>query len=254
MTQTPVTIVVGAAGGIGSAVARALAEEGRHLVLVDVDRGGLDRVAADLRHHGGHVETAVVDLAAPSEVVDFAASRADGTVDGLVLAAGIHSSTPVAGVDPAIDRRAFAVNVESAVLLVSGLLPALRRSAHPRIVAVTSVHTDRAEAGSLAYSASKAALGSVVRTLAVELAPDGVLVNAVAPGFVDTAMSLLPDGTPEHRTPGFSAVYLDGGRLPLGRPARPEEIAPPIAFLLSATNSYITGATLVVDGGLSVAL
>jgi NAD(P)-dependent dehydrogenase (short-subunit alcohol dehydrogenase family) len=105
--------------------------------------------------------------------------------------------------------------------------------------------------GSLAYGASKGGLVNATRILACDLAPLGIRVNAVAPGFIDTPMARFPDGTSEHDTDWFRDIYIRWGRIPLRRPAPPEEVAGPILFLCSAAASYVTGHVLVVDGGLT---
>jgi 3-oxoacyl-[acyl-carrier protein] reductase len=121
-----------------------------------------------------------------------------------------------------------------------------------RIVTITSVHARLAQPGCLAYDVSKAGLEAATRSAALDLAPHGILVNAVAPGFVRTAMSTLPDGTDETESPEFAAVYLSGRKLPIGRGATPEEIAPAVELLAGHENTYITGQVLTVDGGLTM--
>jgi len=121
-----------------------------------------------------------------------------------------------------------------------------------RVIHVTSIHGDRAEAGSSAYAMAKAALNQWCRGLAVELAPRGILVNAIAPGFVDTEMSIRSDGVNELDTDWFRANYVEGHHLPLRRAGRPEEIAGVAAFLAGPDASYITGQIITVDGGLTI--
>ncbi|MBP8292798.1 MAG: SDR family oxidoreductase, partial [Caldilineaceae bacterium] len=101
------------------------------------------------------------------------------------------------------------------------------------------------------YNTAKGAVDQLTRCLAVEWAPHGILVNGVAPGFVETPMAVV-DGVNEHETPDFQEFYVRRRRIPLARPARPEEIAEAVCFLASDRCTYITGHTLVVDGGLSV--
>lgn len=119
-----------------------------------------------------------------------------------------------------------------------------------RVVNVTSIHARLTEPHSLAYDVSKAGLESATRTAAVELADHGVLVNAVAPGFVATRMSVV-DGEDELQSESFTSVYVDRARLPLRRAAQPVEVAQAVVFLASEENTYVTGQTLTVDGGLS---
>jgi NAD(P)-dependent dehydrogenase (short-subunit alcohol dehydrogenase family) len=100
------------------------------------------------------------------------------------------------------------------------------------------------------YNSAKGAIDQLTRCLAVELAPYGILVNGVAPGFVDTPMAVI-NGVCEHDTPDFKAFYVERRRIPLARPAQPEEISEAVVFLASQRCSYITGHTIVVDGGLT---
>ena len=115
-----------------------------------------------------------------------------------------------------------------------------------------SIHGVRAEAGTTAYAMAKAALNQFCRGLAVELAPRGILANAIAPGFIDTEMSIGPDGVSELETESFRNNYLQGHHLPLRRAGRPEEIAGVAAFLAGPDATYLTGQVITVDGGLTI--
>jgi 3-oxoacyl-[acyl-carrier protein] reductase len=120
-----------------------------------------------------------------------------------------------------------------------------------RILSITSIHGQRGEEQSLPYDVSKAGLEGGTRTLAIELGPKGVLVNALAPGFVNTRMSIV-DGKNELESEWFRTVYLEHRKLPLRRAAQPEEVATHAAWLCSDQNTYVTGQSIGVDGGLSV--
>jgi NAD(P)-dependent dehydrogenase (short-subunit alcohol dehydrogenase family) len=120
-----------------------------------------------------------------------------------------------------------------------------------RIVNVASVQGFRGTTGSLAYGAAKGALVNLTRGLACELAPRGINVNAVAPGFVDTPMARLEDGRTEYETDWFREVYLRHGKIPLRRPGTADEVAAAILFLCTPGSSYVTGHVLTVDGGMT---
>jgi NAD(P)-dependent dehydrogenase (short-subunit alcohol dehydrogenase family) len=119
-----------------------------------------------------------------------------------------------------------------------------------RIVNISSVNAFLGAPLSSHYNSAKGAIDQLTRCLAVELAPHGILVNGVAPGFVETPMAVV-EGVNEHDTPDFQAFYVQRRRIPLARPAQPEEIAEAVAFLASTRCTYITGQTIVVDGGLT---
>ncbi|MGZ4560950.1 MAG: SDR family NAD(P)-dependent oxidoreductase, partial [Mycobacteriaceae bacterium] len=173
-----------------------------------------------------------------------------GAVDVLVNCAGISLPNPLRDLDPTVYHRTLAVNLHAPVMLMRAFGSSMARRGYGRIVNVTSVHAQVTEPGSLAYDISKAGLESATRTAAVELAGQGVLVNAVAPGFVATQMAIT-DGRNELESPEFLSVYIDRARLPAQRAAAPEEVAHAIAWLASSANTYTTGQRLTVDGGLT---
>jgi 3-oxoacyl-[acyl-carrier protein] reductase len=140
--------------------------------------------------------------------------------------------------------------VDGAVRITRMVAPLM--TAGGRIIHITSIHGDRAEARSSSYAMAKAALNQFCRVLAVELAPRGLLVNAIAPGFIDTEMSIRPDGVNELETDWFRQNYVEGHHLPLRRAGQPEEVAGVAAFLAGPDATYITGQVIIVDGGLTV--
>lgn len=235
-------LVTGAASGIGRAVARRLAAQGRDVI-------GIDRNPVE----GETFASRVIDLAdraALAELCDALIGE-DPPVDVLVNVAGIFDANEPGDFDAAAFWRNLEVNLYAPTVLATSLGAGMRARGWGRIVNVSSVEALLSQPGSLGYGASKAALASVTRTLAIESAPDGVLINAVAPGFTNTGMSII-DGVNELEADAFRATYIDAGQLPIGRAAEPAEIAEAIAWLASAENSYVTGATLVADGGLTI--
>lgn len=240
-------LVTGAASGIGAAVARRWGATGARVILLDRDGEAAAAVAAGIPD----ATLLVHDLSDPQAIAAIAAEVADaGGLDVLVNAAGIVVESD----DDEALTRTLAVNLEASVRLTRHLVPQLRAADAPRVVNIGSVQADRAGSGSVAYAASKGGLHAATRALAVDLAGDGILVNAVAPGFIDTPMARLSDGTTEYDTDWFRSVYVEHGRIPLRRPGSAEEVAAAVEFLASAANTYITGAVLAVDGGLGAAL
>jgi NAD(P)-dependent dehydrogenase (short-subunit alcohol dehydrogenase family) len=230
-------VVTGGAHGIGAAIVARLQSAGARVVVLDLEPGP------------GVVQ---VDLA-DRDAVDRAAGEATGRlggVDVLVNCAGLFRPSPVRALDIATYDLTLAVNLDAPILLMRMMSDLMAAQRYGRIVNVTSIHARLSEELSLAYDVSKGGLESATRTAALELADDGILVNAVAPGFVATRMSVV-DGEDELENEPFTTVYVGQGRLPLRRAAQPGEVAEAVAFLASEHNSYITGQSLVVDGGLS---
>lgn len=249
--RSTTALVTGAASGIGGAVATVLAAAGAHVVCIDSNASGLGDTVDTITAAGGSATAVTLDLTDAAAVAELIASGSLGGLEQVALCAGIYRATPVDAFDLATYAQVLDTNLTASVALLVALVPRLRVARAPRVVTVSSIHSTVAEAGSSAYAISKAGLVAATRALAVELAPDGVLVNSIAPGFIDTPMATLPDGTSEYDTELFSTVYLEHGRLPLGRPGTPAEVAAAAKFLLSPDNSYITGHVLVVDGGLT---
>ncbi len=260
MPQDPRTaLVTGAARGIGAAIAGRLGRRGCAVICVDVDEAALTEAVATLRRDGVSAEACALDLADPDTLRHLAdtlrhlADRAwpADRLDVLINAAGVIDPTPTARFDPDRYRHVLAVNLDAAVRLTLALADRLAASPAGRVLNIASIHGFRAAEDSLAYAVSKGGLINATRALAIDLAGRGILVNALAPGFVDTAMARLPDGSKEYDTDWFRSIYLEHRRLPLGRPAQPEEVAAAAEFFVSPDNSYVTGQVLAVDGGLT---
>lgn len=238
-------LVTGAANGIGRATATQLVAHGWTVVAVDRDQEGLRTLRAGL---GPAVQPRCLDLADLTE---------ETPIDiGDPLAAIVHCAGVYRPVDflagSFVDwHRVFAIDFEAAYLLNKLVVPTMIAGGGGSIVHVTSIHAWLSENQSTHYDAAKGALGALTRSLAIELAPHNIRVNAVAPGFVNTRMSVV-DGVNELESELFKAHYVGRRRIPLARAAGPDEIAGPILFLLGEAASYVTGTTLVVDGGLTI--
>jgi 3-oxoacyl-[acyl-carrier protein] reductase len=170
-------------------------------------------------------------------------------VDALVHCAGISQATST--VDSPLEEwhRTFDIMIDGAIRMTRAAVSLMDNGG--RVIHVTSIHGERAEANASAYAMSKAAINSFCRALAMELASKGILANAIAPGFVDTPMCIT-NGVNELETEWFKSNYVVGNHLPLRRAAQPEEIAGVAAFLAGPDSTYITGQVITVDGGLTI--
>lgn len=240
-------LVTGAASGIGAAVCRRIAGPGTRLLAHTRRNGdGLEALAREARDEGAAVETVIADLedaAVPGRLV-AAAVDAFGGLDQIVSNAGFAERGGFGTLDLAALARAERVMPEAFFQLVTAALPHLRSSGRGRVVAVSSfvAHSYDAEVPFPTTSAAKAAIEALARTLAVQLAPDGVTVNCVAPGYT------RKDGS------GHSALREEAWqrateKVPMGRIGLPDDSAALIAFLLSGDAGFITGQTIHVDGG-----
>jgi NAD(P)-dependent dehydrogenase (short-subunit alcohol dehydrogenase family) len=233
-------VVTGGANGIGAATAARLAEYGARVIVLDLERpsGSADCVLVDLSDRGAVLRAA------------DEASRLLGGVDVLVSCAGMARPSNLAELDLDAYDTTLAVNLHAPVLLLREFSRGMIAQGYGRVVNVTSVHSRVGEPGSTAYDVSKAGLEAATRTAAIELAGSGILVNAVAPGFVSTRMSVV-DGVDELESDWFRTFYVEHERIPLRRAAQPPEIAETVAWLASDANTYVTGQVLVADGGLT---
>ena len=241
-----VAIVTGASSGIGRAAALAFARAGAHVLAVGRRAEALERTAAG--HPGIAVHAAdITGDGAPQAVVEAAAERWGG-VDVLVNNAGATVVMPLADTDPGRVAGLFALNVTAPILLAQAALPYLR-ARRGAIVNVSSTYGHRPLPGAAPYAATKGAVEQLTRSWALELAPDGVRVNAVAPGPTESE-ALAAAGLP---APVIEQIKRDEiARIPLGRRGTPEEVAAWIVHLADPAAAWITGQVITVDGGLEL--
>lgn len=236
-----VSVVTGAASGIGAATAAALAARGDRVICADLDLAGAERVAAGLPDALA-VAVDVRDEAGTSALFDDACERY-GRIDVAVACAGIEEVAPAEDLETAVFERVLAVNLTGSFLTArAAARHMIAQGDGGRVVLVGSVNSTVALAGQAAYAASKGGVLMLGRALAVDWGPHGITVNVVGPGVTDTPMSADSLRDPERR-PFLMA------KLPLARPAEPADIADVVAFLASDSARYMTGAYVPVDGG-----
>lgn len=243
-------LVTGAAGGIGSALCRRLAGPGTCLfVHTRANRAGADAVAEMVASEGGVSHVLLGDLAQPSVADELiAAVAAHGGLDGLVANAGFADKTPLSDLDDAALSHSLAAMPGAFHRLCRAAMPLLRAAPGGRVVAVSSFVAHRFQLDGVsmpASAAAKAGLEALARALAVDLAPHGVTVNCVAPGYIQKQAGA-------HAALDAENWRRASERIPLGRLGQPDEIAALIEFLLSPAAAYITGQTIHADGGMGL--
>jgi 3alpha(or 20beta)-hydroxysteroid dehydrogenase len=237
-----IALVTGAAGGIGAATARRFAAEGARVVLADVRDDEGAAVAAELGEAGLYLHLDVRDAAGWEDAVRVAGRHFGGAPTVLVHNAGVMIRGTAEHADAADLRLAFEVNLLGPALGTSACVPGMRAAGGGAIVFVSSIASLAGGGGFLPYASSKAANATYARCAARELGPLGIRVNSVHPGGVETPMNSGPDFAALDRESWF-------GRMAIPRIGQPSEIADALLYLVSDESSYVTGTSLVIDGG-----
>jgi 3-oxoacyl-[acyl-carrier protein] reductase len=241
--QGRVAIVTGGARGVGLGIAAVLRGEGADVVVADLDGAGARAAAAQLSGPDEHAVGIGVDVTEEADVTGMAADAVSrwGRIDILAANAGIFPYIPLAELSGADLDRIMAVNVRGALLAIQACLPHMIRQGYGRIVLTSSITGSVVgQPGYAHYGATKAAMLGLMRSAALEVAGAGVTINAVLPGNI--------------RTPGFADLGPEHTRrmlaaIPLGKFGEPEDVGWAVRFLASREAQYITGQTLIIDGG-----
>lgn len=243
-------IVLGGSSGIGKAIAERFAKEGWWVIVGSSNLAAVQTVVDNLEGEGHVAAQADVSSDEQMENLKQLVQEKFGTFHVLINSVGISKSVPVLDSDFSEWDRSLQVMLYGAVKACRALVPLMEDGG--RIIHITSIHHERVANGSSAYGMAKAAITQLTRSLAVELAPRNILANTIAPGFVDTPMSVKADGKNELDSEWFKDNYIRYDHLPLKRAAKPEEIAGVAWFLAGPDASYMTGTVVTVDGGLTI--
>jgi NAD(P)-dependent dehydrogenase (short-subunit alcohol dehydrogenase family) len=243
-----VALISGAARGQGEAEARLFAREGASVVLGDIRAELGEQVAAEINGAGGQAVFAQLDVSSESDWASAVglAESAYGRLDILVNNAAIIGLEGIMDTSIELWNRVLAVNQTGTFLGMRAAIPAMRRAGGGSIVNISSVLATMGSGNSASYTATKGAVSALTRTVSVELATEGIRVNAVHPGGVETPMAVECLGDDAEARRALIATH------PMGRIGEPEEIATGVLFLASDEASFVTGASLVIDGGNTV--
>lgn len=247
--QDKVALVTGSAAGIGLAVTRLFAGEGAHVYITDVDGAGAEKAAAELIAKGLKASAMTVDVSRGQDVTALAREieQQHQRLDVVVNNAGINVRTEFRNMTDADWVRLREVNLDGIVRIARDTFPLMKASGRASLINLASIMGHRGMRTLAAYGATKGAISALTRGLAVEYAPFGIRVNALAPGFIETALTerVL-------RIDAFSKALLE--QTPLRRFGTAEDVAQAALFFASDESAFITGAELAVDGGMQATL
>jgi NAD(P)-dependent dehydrogenase (short-subunit alcohol dehydrogenase family) len=248
MDEPKVALITGAASGIGAGIAELFAESGYAVAAVDIDCEGAKRMARKLSAHARAIAIpADIGVEDQAQAAVAAVIREFGTLSVLVNNAGIEVSGAVTDLDVTQWDRQIAVNLRGAFLMSRYSIPAMRERGSA-IIHISSVHAFVSWAGSAAYDATKAGLLGLTRAMAIDHGPEGIRVNAICPGYIDTPLLEKWLDSVSDREATMRQVL---GVHPVGRIGTPRDVAQAALFLASDAASFISGTCLVVDGGMT---
>lgn len=240
-----VAIVTGGGHGIGRAIAEAFAREGATVIIAEINSDFGDEAVRAITHFGGTASFVPTDVSKKSQIDSLVSEVIErwGRIDVLVNNAGFHETAPFLEVSENLFDRTIATNLKGQFFCAQAVARHMVDQGHGKIINTSSVSEEIADPGASHYCVGKGGTRMLTRSAALELAKFNVQVNSLSPGTIKT-------GLPWYQTPDAQA-YLDKF-VPAGRFAMPEEVAGAAVFLASEEASYITGATIVIDGGLTV--
>ena len=244
--MTRVAVVTGAASGMGSAISRHLADRGHRVALLDLDGDGAQRTAETLRAQGARVlgrRVDVADRAAVDEALRDVRSEL-GPIEIMVTSAGLDAFESFIDISAAAWERMLAVNLTGTFHCLQAAVPDMLAARWGRIVTISSSSAQSGAARMAHYVASKGGVVGLTKALAIELAPHGITVNSIPPGFIDTPMARRAEAAGD--IPKLDAITA---RTPVRRAGTPDDIAAACAFLCSDDAGYITGQLIGVNGG-----
>jgi NAD(P)-dependent dehydrogenase (short-subunit alcohol dehydrogenase family) len=244
-----IALVTGAAAGIGLGIARLFAQEGARVHLADVDGAAAEKAAAEISQGGSRATAIIADVSRGQDVAAMfrTISASDGRLDVIVNNAGLNVRADFRHLTDAEWVRIREVNLDGVVRIARDGFELLRTSKQGSLINVSSIMGQRGLRQLAGYSATKGAVSALTRALAVEYAPFGIRVNALAPGFVETGLTARA-----LKNPLFAKALID--QTPMRRFGTPEDIAKAALFFASDDSLFVTGAELAVDGGMSAGL
>ena len=246
--ENKVAVVTGAGSGFGEGIATRFAREGARVVAADIDAGAAERVAGAITANGGTAVAVGGDVSKGADMARMISTAVDayGRLDVVVNNAGTtHKNRPMLEVDEQTYDRVFAVNVKSVYWSAIHAVPVFRRQGGGQFINIASTAGIRPRPGLTWYSATKGAVITMTKAMAIELADDGIRVNAINP--VVSATGLLKDFLPGDDTPEVRAKFV--ATIPLGRMSTPADVAAACLYLASDDAEFLTGVCLEVDGG-----
>lgn len=238
-------VVTGGAAGIGKAIVQTFSAEGAGVAICDLDAEAAEKTAAELRSTGSTAQAYKTDVSVWANVKEVAAEilEAFGGIDILVNNAGITRDNLLIRMSDEEWNKVLDVNLKGVFNFTKALVPGMLRRRSGKVISIASVVGIMGNAGQANYAASKAGIIGLTKSLARELAPRGICVNAIAPGFIKTRMT-------EALSEQQKSALME--RIPFARLGEPEDVAKSALFLASELSDYITGQVLVVDGGMAM--